>query len=205
VAARTSWSHDTALVAALLLGALTLAPCAPRDASDPSASAGVPASDPGRRAAEDRIAALDAGVSRMRSVRSTDHAKDGSTSELVAWLDGDSIVVIQGAARHPDGNSSDFRYYYDGPRVVGFRRNDLYPTGPPGLAGKTLQSAAYFAPDGRLVLWSQTVDGKPSPLRADRREGLVRQWVDGGGDWRRLLTRFAADSLGLRSERGSTP
>jgi hypothetical protein len=141
----------------------------------------------------------------MRAVRRTDRGKDGGTLELVGWLSGDSLAMVHGIAQLPDGGGSDFRYYYDGPRLVGFRRSDRYMKEPAALAGKTLESAALFDANGGLIHWDHGVGGRPFPMRTESRDWLVRQWANEGTGWRNLMTRMAADSLGRTSQNGPTP
>lgn len=106
-----------------------------------------------------RYATINKSLDRYRVVKKELAGFSTEGGELVAYLDGSSIVKMAATYQGETGSAFEEFYYRDGKLIFVFRRDDTYDEPMSGKVVKTRESRFYFSNDD-LIRWVNE-NGRP--------------------------------------------
>lgn len=122
-----------------------------------------PAADPLLTVAQNKAAAVDAGLSGY-TLRSQPQLFGDVRSDISIYSSGSQIVLIEEKLTTSDNSIATNRYYFDNGRLFLFQDDgrwlELNPPSP--LVTKNVRRNMAFTPTGKLITASKTIDGAPA-------------------------------------------
>lgn len=121
----------------------------------------------------ERYAAINKNLAKYRVVKKELSGFSAEGGELVAYIDGASVVKMAAAHLGETGRSSEEFYYRGGELVFVFYRRETYDAPMSGKVSKTEEERFYFA-GGRLIRWLDSRGRAVAPGRGEYREAQSR-------------------------------
>jgi hypothetical protein len=131
-----------------------------------------------------RYAAINRNLSKYRVVKKELSGFSTEGGELVAYVEGASVVKMAATHMGETGRSLEEFYYRDGELIFVFYRRETYDAPMSGRVSKTAEERFYFA-DGRLIRWLDSRGRAVASARGEYREaqarylGSSRRFVEG--------------------------
>jgi hypothetical protein len=143
------------------------------------ASANNPQAKEAISSIRERYAAINKNLAKYRVVKKELLGFSTEGGELVAYIDGASVVKIAATHQGETGRSLEEFYYRDGELIFVFHRRDTYDEPMSGKVSKTAEERFYFA-GGRLIRWLDSRGRAVGPGRGDYRQAQAR-YLDSSG------------------------
>ena len=120
-----------------------------------------------------RYSAINRAPAKYRVVKKELSGFSTEGGELVAYLDGESVVKITATHFGETGRSFEEFYYWDGRLFFILHRRETYDEPMSGRVSKTAEERFYFN-DGRLIRWLDSRGRAVAPGRGEYREAQAR-------------------------------
>jgi hypothetical protein len=137
------------------------------------ASASSPQGKDSITSIRERYTAINKNLSKYRVVKKELLGFSTEGGELVAYVDGASVVKMAATHLGETGRSLEEFYYRDGELIFVFYRRETYDAPMSGRVSKTAEERFYFA-DGRLIRWLDSRGRAVAPGRGEYREAQAR-------------------------------
>ena len=121
----------------------------------------------------ERYAAINKNLAKYRVVKKELSGFSTEGGELVAYIDGASVVKMAATHLGETGRSSEEFYYRGGELLFVFYRRETYDAPMSGKVSKTAEERFYFA-GGRLIRWLDSRGRAVAPGRGEYREAQAR-------------------------------
>jgi hypothetical protein len=121
----------------------------------------------------ERYAAINKNLAKYRVVKKELSGFSTEGGELVAYLDGASVVKMAATHLGETGRSLEEFYYRDGELIFVFYRRETYDAPMSGKVSKTAEERFYFA-GGRLIRWLDSRGRAVAQGRGEYREVQAR-------------------------------